>query len=264
MAERELFVICSNCSSEVSPYVTECPYCGQRLRKRAPDIKKAKKQEEKHARKEEKRANRKREKIRAQYEGGGTAAYLYSPAQPRMTIALVVVAIVSSLLAKAGFSEISEFMDLHLAYYEGGENGLWTFVTTPFLQYWPGYGFVCLGVFAMFGSGIERRFGWWAVLLVWLIGGAFGVAAEALIAPTASTFGAYGAAACAFVTWMIVVLAQEDLRDKDAYGLMAVAGVLCALPLATDAASAWTLIGGIVGGGICGGVLSRVNAKPVY
>ena len=34
----ELFVVCKNCRSQVSPYITECPYCGQRLRKRAPKI----------------------------------------------------------------------------------------------------------------------------------------------------------------------------------------------------------------------------------
>src|SRR5258708_34182550 len=38
----DLFVICKNpeCQSEVSPYVTECPYCGTRLRKRAPKLEK--------------------------------------------------------------------------------------------------------------------------------------------------------------------------------------------------------------------------------
>ena len=34
----ELFVVCKSCGSEVSPYITECPYCGSRLRKRAPKI----------------------------------------------------------------------------------------------------------------------------------------------------------------------------------------------------------------------------------
>jgi rRNA maturation endonuclease Nob1 len=34
----DLFVVCKNCGSEVSPYITECPYCGTRLRKRAPKI----------------------------------------------------------------------------------------------------------------------------------------------------------------------------------------------------------------------------------
>ena len=34
----DLFVVCKNCGSEVSPYITECPYCGTRLRKRAPKL----------------------------------------------------------------------------------------------------------------------------------------------------------------------------------------------------------------------------------
>src|SRR5438445_11493805 len=34
----DLFVVCKSCGSEVSPYITECPYCGNRLRKRAPKI----------------------------------------------------------------------------------------------------------------------------------------------------------------------------------------------------------------------------------
>src|ERR1044072_8029278 len=38
MSETELSVICKNCGSEVSPYVTECPYCGRGLRRRAPKL----------------------------------------------------------------------------------------------------------------------------------------------------------------------------------------------------------------------------------
>src|SRR5947208_7022425 len=34
----DLFVVCKHCGSEVSPYITECPYCGHRLRQRAPKI----------------------------------------------------------------------------------------------------------------------------------------------------------------------------------------------------------------------------------
>ncbi|HKQ17096.1 MAG TPA: zinc-ribbon domain-containing protein, partial [Solirubrobacterales bacterium] len=34
----ELSVVCRSCGSEVSPYVTECPYCGHRIRKRAPKL----------------------------------------------------------------------------------------------------------------------------------------------------------------------------------------------------------------------------------
>src|SRR5271170_4923982 len=34
----DLFVVCKQCNSEVSPYITECPYCGNRLRRRAPKL----------------------------------------------------------------------------------------------------------------------------------------------------------------------------------------------------------------------------------
>src|ERR1700734_2016716 len=34
----DLFVVCKQCGSEGSPYVTECPYCGTRLRRRAPKL----------------------------------------------------------------------------------------------------------------------------------------------------------------------------------------------------------------------------------
>jgi hypothetical protein len=40
MSGADLFVVCKNpdCGAEVSPYVTECPYCGTRLQKRAPKL----------------------------------------------------------------------------------------------------------------------------------------------------------------------------------------------------------------------------------
>src|SRR5579871_5489746 len=43
MSRADLFVVCKNpqCGAEVSPYVTECPYCGTRLQKRAPKLDKA-------------------------------------------------------------------------------------------------------------------------------------------------------------------------------------------------------------------------------
>src|ERR1700678_3724961 len=40
MSRADLFVVCKNpdCGAEVSPYITECPYCGTRLQKRAPKL----------------------------------------------------------------------------------------------------------------------------------------------------------------------------------------------------------------------------------
>src|SRR5881398_1661453 len=37
-ASPELSVVCKSCGAEVSPYITECPYCGARVQKRAPKL----------------------------------------------------------------------------------------------------------------------------------------------------------------------------------------------------------------------------------
>jgi membrane associated rhomboid family serine protease len=260
MADRELFVICSNCSSEVSPYVTECPYCGTRLRKRAPDLKKQRKLEEK----EERKAEKKREKLRSQYEGGGSSSTSWLDpyaARPVATTALIAVAIVASVIASSGDNSVTRWMWDNLAFHGSLTDAPWRLVTSPFLQYSFGYGFVCLLTFVVFGTGIERRYGpVWTVAL-WVVWGAFGVAAEALVATVAVSFGAYAIAVGSLLAWTIVVVNREDLRDFDALGLAAFAFVLCALPIATDDASIWTLVGGIIAGLLTGAALTRLKQR---
>src|SRR2546427_8114560 len=34
----DLSLVCKSCGAEVSPYITECPYCGARVQKRAPKL----------------------------------------------------------------------------------------------------------------------------------------------------------------------------------------------------------------------------------
>lgn len=261
--ERELFVVCNECGSEVSPYVTECPYCGHRLRKRAPDLKKQRKLEEKADR----RSARKRERLRAQYEGGAApGAWLESAGgRPLGTIALLTTAIVASVIAASGDTAASRWVLEHLLFTGNLAENPWTMVSSPFFQLTPiigagfGYGFVCLLAFGIFGVGIERRFGALAVIGVWLVCGAAGVLGEAMIARVPISFGAYGVAVGALLAWTIQVVNREDLRDFDAIGLAAISFVLCALPIATDMASIWTLLGGIVGGAACGALLTALR-----
>lgn len=261
MAERELFVICSNCSSEVSPYVTECPYCGTRLRKRAPDLKKQKKADEKIERRNEKR----REKLKAQYEGGSSSSTAWlepaSGRRPVATMMLIAISVVASVIAKSGLPDISGWMSEQLVFTGSLAENPWTLVTSPFLQYSAGYGFVCLLTFAVFGIGLERRYGSVWLVTVWLVCGALGIAFEALLASTAISFGAYAIAVGSLLAWTLVVVNREDLRDFDSLGLAAFGFVLCALPLATDVARIWTLVGGIIGGLICGAVLMRLRQR---
>lgn len=252
-------MVCNNCGSEVSPYVTECPYCGTRLRKRAPDLKKQKKAEEKEARRAEKR----RDRLKAQYEGGSSpGAWLESPGgRPLATIALVAISIVASVIAASGPSQASLWILDHLVFTGSIGSEPWQLVTTAFLQYSFGYGFVCLGIFALFGAGLERRHGALAPLAVWILCSALAVLAEAVIAPVPVTFGAYAPAVGAVLAWTLVVAQREDLRDHDTLGLATIGFVLCALPIATDAARVWALLGGILGGIVCGAILSRITPR---
>src|SRR3954465_8556711 len=34
----DLYLVCKSCGAEVSPYITECPYCGTRIQKRTPKL----------------------------------------------------------------------------------------------------------------------------------------------------------------------------------------------------------------------------------
>src|SRR4029453_19390304 len=34
----DLYLVCKSCGAAVSPYITECPYCGTRIQKRAPKL----------------------------------------------------------------------------------------------------------------------------------------------------------------------------------------------------------------------------------
>jgi membrane associated rhomboid family serine protease len=260
MAEREFFVICSNCGSEVSPYVTECPYCGKRLRKSAPDLKKQKKADEKEERKAEKR----RERLKAQYEGGGSAApgaWLETSTRPIATISLVTIAVVSSILAASEIPHVSSWMLGNLPYVPNFSTSPTVYLTAPFIHLSAGYAFVCLMGFALFGAGIERRFGPLAVVALWFVAGAASVGLKVLIDPNHAGFGAMGCVAGALFAWTVYVVNKEDLRDYDGLGLAAIAFVICALPLATDSASVWMLMGGALAGLVVGGVLTRLPAR---
>src|SRR4051795_8148729 len=92
----DLFVVCKNCGSEVSPYVTECPYCGQRVRKRAPKI-------ERGAPKRAPRAAKPRAPRLSRLRRDEIPGLRADPfARPYVTIVLVAASFAVYLLAAAG------------------------------------------------------------------------------------------------------------------------------------------------------------------
>ena len=88
----DLFVVCRSCGREVSPYITECPYCGNRLRKRAPKL-------ERGAPKPPKAPRRRPSLGRLR---PGEIPGIRADRRPYATFALVLAAVIVSIGARAG------------------------------------------------------------------------------------------------------------------------------------------------------------------
>ena len=93
MSQPDLFVVCKNCGSEVSPYVTECPYCGQRVRKRAPKLERGEDAEPRPKQRRRPRLSR----LRADEIEG-----IAPDTRPTVTIALIVVSLLVTLALATG------------------------------------------------------------------------------------------------------------------------------------------------------------------
>ena len=233
----DLFVICKSCGSEVSPYITECPYCGTRLRKRAPKLERG------GVPKAPKSARRARPRL--QPLRPGEIPGIRPDRRPYVTIALVVASIVVSLVARFRPQVAA---DLLLGGPLDGE--WWRVVTTQFLYGSTSYEVATLSAVALFGWLLERRHGWWAPLLVFFVGGTAGMALVAA-ADNGVGLGGNAAALALLAAWaMRDVLARRRGRENDAdmLGTLAIAVLLVLMPLATDDANALAgLVGGVVG-----------------
>src|SRR5256885_986783 len=150
MSEPGLFVVCKNCGSEVSPYVTECPYCGQRVRKRAPRLDRGEPGEEPRRKRRTTRRMPSLGRIRRDEIPG-----IAPDTRPYATMALIAVAIGANL---ALATQQVSYLDLGLLL--PGKHELWRMFASPFLHANAGYELVTLGTVAIFGTHLERRFGW--------------------------------------------------------------------------------------------------------
>jgi membrane associated rhomboid family serine protease len=246
----DLFVICKSCGSEVSPYITECPYCGTRLRKRAPKLERG------GVPKAPKSARRARPRL--QPLRPGEIPGIRPDRRPYVTIALVVASIVVSLVARFRPQVAA---DLLLGGPLDGE--WWRVVTTQFLYGSTSYEVATLSAVALFGWLLERRHGWWAPLLVFFVGGTAGMALVAA-ADNGVALGGNAAALALLAAWaMRDVLARRRGREDDAdmLGTLAIAVLLVLMPLATDDANALAGLGGGVVGIVLGLGLARLRER---
>jgi Rhomboid family len=249
----DLFVVCKKCGSEVSPYVTECPYCGNRLRRRAPKLP---------------REGRSRSiglKLWHRSSLGrlrrGEIAGVRADAPPYATIALVAASC-GVWVASQG-----DYVSLGKLILAGPLHGdWWRLLTSPFV-YGSGFSsgmfmFATLLAVAVYGWLLERRHGPVVVLALFFAASVTGgLAAEAVYAFPIVT-GANAAALALLAAWAgsdLLTARDGGYYEGDLLGTAAIAAVLLAMPFARPEAS-W--LAGVTGGtlGLVLGLgLSRVR-----
>ena len=247
----DLFVVCKKCGSEVSPYITECPYCGTRLRKRAPKL-------ERGGVAAEPKAPRRRRPTLGRLRPGEIPG-IRVDRRPYGTIVLVLASVLVTLGWRAGVWPVSD-----LVLTVGTTDDAYRTVTTLFVYGQTGYEVVALGAIFLFGWLIERRHGPWAPVLIFLAGGAGGMFLAIAGNDVTIATGGNGAALALLAAWaMRGVLGRRSGRedDSDMLGALAAAAVLILLPLATEEASALAGLGGGVIGVVLGLLLARLPER---
>jgi membrane associated rhomboid family serine protease len=248
----DLFVVCKNCRAEVSPYITECPYCGTRLRKRAPKLEKG------GLPKAPRSARRKRPRPRLAPLRPGEMPGIRGESRPWSAMLLVVAAVVLSVLSRSG-------VDLTSLMLIGPIDGdWWKLVSTTFIYGTTGYEIVTVGAIFLFAWLLERRHGWWAPLLVYVIGAAAGNALVIAADDLPIALGGNGAALALLAAWtMRDLLGRRRGREDDAdlLGVLAIALVLVLLPLADREAHSLAGLGGGIAGLLLGLMLVRVPER---
>jgi membrane associated rhomboid family serine protease len=243
----ELSVVCKSCGSEVSPYVTECPYCGNRIRKRAPKLEL---RGDELAPRETRRARHRR--VRAErLERLGERPYAVIAAILAPALLILVRTASPSLTIHSLGAVVGDV---------GGE--WWRYLAAPFVYPDVPYLFVCAVGIAIFGIAVERRLGTISTVILILACGSLGMlAADGVESAVASggdillAAGGNGVALGLLAAWAVLrageVRAHPD-EDTDVIGAAVAAAVLIMLPLVEDYANVFAGLAGALVGAACG------------
>jgi membrane associated rhomboid family serine protease len=268
VSQPDLFVVCRNCGSEVSPYVTECPYCGQRVRKRAPKLDRS------GGEPQPKRRRRRRPtlpRLRPEEIAG-----IAPDTRPYATFTLVLLGVASILVYQAKPATLTQ-APINLGYIlVPTHEQIWRWFTSPFLfQDQIGYAFVTLVAVAIFGTLLERRFGPLVVVAIFVLSGAAGnaltTAAETPPLFTSydifSVYGANGAALGLLCAWLVddrLAARRHEDRENDLLGVYVIAIALVLLSVAEEAANIGSAVGGAIAGSLLGLALPLFTRKSPY
>jgi membrane associated rhomboid family serine protease len=255
VSETELSVICKNCGSEVSPYVTECPYCGTRLRKRAPKLERRGDSLEAKLTRRVKRPRLRRSK------GEGEIR----PFRPYATLAAILGSAVLLIVQKASGDPLSTFGGLIVPV----AGDWWRFLTAPFAYVDVGYLFVVAVALAIFAVPLERRLGSFATGLLLIACGSLGMLAAAGIADAQGHIeviaGGNGMALGAVAAWFALRRSEAHGAiddDFDVVGVAVASAVLLALPIFESTADVFAGIAGALVGGLAG--IAAATVRPSH
>lgn len=247
----DLFVVCKTCGSEVSPYITECPYCGTRLRKRAPKIERDGTITERPSRRRRRMRSGHRSQDELRIPGIAPIAY---GAKPWATIVLIA---------------LSCFMWVTLAWVPLGDLVIVTtlseqplrLLSSVFVYDNGWYQFAVLIAIGIYGWRLELRHGRLPVVALFVAGGIGGLAV-AVAVDDFPAFGANGAALALLSAWaMRDALAVRRGRDYegDLLGTAVISAVVFLMPAGVPEAS-WAAGGvGLLVGAAGGVLLARLS-----
>jgi membrane associated rhomboid family serine protease len=267
VSQPDLFVVCRNCGSEVSPYVTECPYCGQRVRKRAPKLDRSGGE----AQPKRKRRRPTLPRLRPEEIAG-----IAPDTRPYATFTLIFLCLASILVYEARPPTINQdVIDLGYLVIPVVDD-VWRYFAAPFLfTDQVGYAFVAMVAVGIFGTLLERRFGALPVVAVFVLSGAAGMALVSLVetpplftnAKLFDVYGANGAALGLLCAWLVddrMAARRSDERDNDLLGVYVIAIALVLLSLAEEAANIGAAVGGALAGALLGLALPLFTRKSAY
>jgi hypothetical protein len=215
----------------VSPYITECPYCGNRLRKRAPKLDREGRVAERRL-----RAPTSLPRLRR-----GEIPGIRPDTRPYATILLVAAGIVGALLWRTGAVHKGT-----LIIYGKPTGHWWHAASAAFTYDNAGLAFAVLGTTAIFGWLLERRHGPVPVLLLFGVGAIGGIAVAAIAYPFPVALGGTGGALALLCAWSVpqlLALRSGEEVEADLIGTAVIAAVVALMPIA-DTNVSW-LSGGV-------------------
>jgi membrane associated rhomboid family serine protease len=244
----DLFVVCKHCGAEVSPYITECPYCGNRIQKRAPKL-------DRDGQISPRKSRRPPSPTLPRLRRGEIPGIRHDQ-HPYGTILLVLLGFAGTLLWRTNTVNPGQ-----LVAYGTLNSDWWRVFTSPFVYATTGYAIITIGVIALFGLLMERRHGLLLVLALFLVGAAAGTAV-ALQVSSDLVMGANGGALALLVAWampdLMALAAKEDF-DGDLVGVGVLAAVVALMPLVAPEASWVCDAVGVCAGILIGYPLARIH-----